>query len=175
MKATNSRDIKSRTEIADTIDRCSADLNEKTIDLAQLHQDVQTVRDTLANLDLAGTTEGSDSVKQAVATAEATTTDIFGREDEKLEQTQTEGAEFEQELQEHSEAERADIETLSEASRCIRTDETINELVKAKEAALNDIDFLLAQIERAKTARDKSEAAQQEYRRTIQTPGGQGV
>lgn len=170
MKSTT-KDVKSRDEITETIDRSGTELEEKTGDLEKLEKDIQTVRDTLANLDFGGTKEGVNSVEERVSGAETRTTEEFEREDEQLEQVQSENAEVEQELQEHSESERTDLDKLSDASSRLETEVPVNELLKAKEAALQDVDFLAEQIKRAKQAREKSEQAQQEYQNTVRQTG----
>lgn len=166
------KDVKSRGEITDTIDRSGTELEEQTGDLGKLEKDIQTVRETLANLDFGGTQEGVNQVQELVSGAETRTTEEFDREDEQLEQVQSENAEFEQELQEHSESEKTDLDKLSEASGRITTDVTVNELLKAKEAALQDVDFLMEQVKRAKEAREKSEQEQQEYQNTVRQQTG---
>lgn len=171
MKKINN-DIKSRDQINEAVDQSAAELDEKITDLDQAQQEVQTVRDTLSQLEFNGTSEGSDAVKESMTSAEGVTVEVFDNADQELEETQSENTEFEQDLRNHSESDQTDIEKLSEASSQIDTTETINELVQAKEAALRDIDFLMAQIERAKTARDKSEAAQQEYQNHVRRQGG---
>jgi hypothetical protein len=97
--------------------------------------------------------------------------EVFDRQDEQLEHAQSENEGYEREMQENAEVEKSDIGKLSDASNQIDTHETVSELVKAKEAALRDIDFLAEQIERAKRAREKSEQAQQEYQRTVHNTG----
>lgn len=170
-KTNNRNDVKSRGEITDTVNRSDTDLEQKVGDLEKVERDVKTIRDTLANLEFAGTAEGADAVKGAVTGAETATVEVFDRQDEQLEHAQSENEGYEREMQENAEVEKSDINKLSDASNQIDTHETVNELVKAKEAALRDIDFLAEQIERAKRAREKSEQAQQEYQRTVHNTG----
>ena len=172
MKKSNKRtDVKSRDDITRTVEQSGTDLREKVGDLDKLEKDVQTIRDTLANLECGGTAEGADAVDQAITGAEDITVEIFDREDGALGEIQSESEGHEQELNEHSDSEHSDVEKLSEASSRVSTNETINEMVKAKEAALQDIDFLMEQIRRVKEARDDSEKTQQGYQGTVHGTG----
>ena len=117
MKNANRRsDVRSRDDIVRSIEQRGADLEEKIGDLDKIEKDVQTVRDTLANLELGGTAEGNDAVEEAITDAESTTVEVFDREDENLEQLQSENEGQEQELSDHSDTTQEDVERLSEAS-----------------------------------------------------------
>jgi hypothetical protein len=168
---TTRKDTKSQGDITETVEQSATDMQEKLGDLDKIQQDVQTVRETLESLDFGGTTEGADAVEESVTGAEETTVDVFDREGEQLDDIQAENEEYEGELNEHSESDKSDLDKISNASNRIDTDETVSELVRAKEAALRDVDFLVAQIERAKSARDESENTQQEYKNQVHGGG----
>ena len=165
MKARN--EIGSRGEVTDTVDRSQGDMREKEGGLEKIADDVEVVRQTLENLDFGGTAEGTEAVEEAVRGAEDVTEETFDREDQELDEVQGRDEEYQGELQEHSEASDADLDKLSEASGQIDTRETVNESVKAKEAALRDVEFLAEQIRRAQEARDESERTQSDYENRV--------
>lgn len=166
MKA-NRKDTKTQGDITDTVDRSSTDMNVKVEDLDKLQRDVQTVRETLESLDFGGTRECGDAVEESMSSAEDVTVDTFDREGEQLDEIQGENESYEGELHEHSDSDKSDIEKVSDASSRTETGDTISELVRAKEAAMRDIDFLAEQIQRAKDARETSEKTQQEYTQRV--------
>jgi hypothetical protein len=94
---------------------------------------------------------------------------VFDTEDETLERIQADNQEFEGEIQDRRGTSESDLGKISDASGRIETKETVNELVNAKEAALRDIDFLAEQIDRARGAREKSNAAQEKLRARVHT------
>ncbi|VGO13478.1 hypothetical protein PDESU_02035 [Pontiella desulfatans] len=165
------KDTKGRGEISETVDHSNSDMDEKLGDLDKVQQDVATVRDTLASLEFGGTSEGADAVEQSITDAENITVDVFDQQDGELDDMQSGSQEFQSELEDHSASDQSDLERVSEASGRLETDETVSELVKAKEAALRDIDFLMEQIERAQTARDESERTQEDYKQSVHSGG----
>ena len=165
------KDTKSRGDISEAVEGSAADMGEKLGDLEKTQQDVETVRQTLESLEFGGTSEGADAVEESISGAEDVAVEVFDREGEELDEVQSENEEYEGELQEHSESDKSDLEKISGAGGSIDTDETVRELMKAKEAALQDADFLAEQIERAKDARDESERVQQEYSNRVHSGG----
>lgn len=162
---------KGRGEITETVEHNNSDMEEKLGDLDKVQQDVATVRETLANLEFGGTSEGADAVEQSITDAENVTVDVFDMQDGELDDMQSGSQEFQGELEDHSTSDQSDLERVSEASGRLETDETVSELVKAKEAALRDIDFLMEQIERAQTTRDESERTQEDYKQRVHAGG----
>ena len=101
--------------------------------------------------------------------AENITTEVFETEDKNLERIQSNSKEFEGEITEHRNTSESDLGKISDSSAKIETRETINELVKAKEGVLEDIDFLVDSINRISDARKKSDAAQEKLKSRIHT------
>jgi len=165
------RDVPTRHEVTEKVDTSKELMEEKEVDLDKIADDVETVRETLENLDLGGTSEGSDEVENAIHGAEDVTIDEFDREDEELEQIQQESEKYEGELTERSDASESDVDKISDASSAVETKDTLNELATAKEAALREVDFLAEAIDRAKEAQDESERAQQELQGRVHSGG----
>ncbi|MBT3193971.1 MAG: hypothetical protein HN341_15610, partial [Verrucomicrobia bacterium] len=115
------KDTRSQGDIADTVERSSADMDEKIGDLDKIKEDVQTVRETLESLDFGGTTEGADAVEESISGAEDATIDVFDLESEQLDDSQTENEEYGRELNEHSESVTSDLGKISDASGLIDT------------------------------------------------------
>lgn len=164
-------DTKSRDEITETVEHSNSEMDEKLGDLDKVQQDISTVRETLANLEFGGTSEGADAVEESMTGAEDVTVDVFDTQDAELDDMQTGSQEYQSEMKDHSDSDQTDLERISEASGMLETNETVSELVKAKEAALRDIDFLMEQIERAQTARDESERIQESYKQRVHSGG----
>ena len=162
-------DMPSRSDISENVDQKNSEMEDKEIDLDKIATDVETVRHTLESLDLGGTSECANELETAFDDTESVTIEEFEKEDENLEQIQEETQEYEGEVGDHRDSSESDLGKISDASARIDTKETTNELIKAKEAALRDIEFLADQIDRAREAREKSEEAQQELQRRIQS------
>jgi hypothetical protein len=60
-----------------------------------------------------------------------------------------------------------DLGKISDASGRIETDDTVNELINAKEGVLKDIDFIDEHQQIAEEARDESERLQQEHQNRV--------
>ena len=156
-----------RNEVTETVQKHQQEMSEKAEELDTTTSDVETERQTLESLDFGGTAEGADEVEQAIQDAENATVEVFERQDEELEEIQAETENYEQELQERSGSSESDLGKISDASGRIETEEGVNELVKAKEGVLQDIDFLTEQNERAREARDESDQARKEHEARI--------
>ena len=164
-------DTPSRSEISERIDGDAERMREKEGDIETTVSDIETVRHTLENLDLGGTSEGSEAVEGAIQGAEDVTVEVFDGQDTELEEIQGEDEEYECEVDERTDSVESDLGKVSDASIQIDTDEGVNELIKAKEAALQDIDFFKEQGERAREAREESERIQQEYQARAHAQG----
>ena len=161
-------DTPTRGEVTERIDRNKNEMEEKVEQMDTIATDKETVAETLENLDLSGTSEGSEAVEEAIEQAEEVTVEAFEQTDGNLEEVQSETEDHENELQQRSDSSQMDLGKISDASGRIETKDTVNELVNAKEGVLRDIEFIDDQEQRAKDARDESERLQQEHRARIQ-------
>jgi hypothetical protein len=168
------KDVPTRHELSDQIQEHDNGMETKEIDLDKIASDVETVRGTLENLDFSGTSEGAEEVERSIEAAEDVTVQEFDKEDEELEQLQSESQEFEDGIQDRRESSESDIGKITDAAVKIETKETVNQLEKAKEAALRDMEFLSEQIERARSAREKSNAAQEKLQSRVRAGGRRG-
>mgnify|MGYP001583735070 CR=1 FL=1 len=165
------RNARNRSDISERTERSRNDMRGKEGDMGEIVEDVETVRGTLESLDLGGTEEGADAVEIAIHGADDITAGIFDREDGQLDGIQNESEEHQSELQERSDSDHGDLDKISDGSSRITTGETVNEILKAKEAALHDVDFLGAHIEQAESAREESEQIQREYQQRVHAKG----
>ena len=163
------KDVPTRTEVTEKIETDKREMEGKETDLDKIASDVETVRQTLEQLDFGGTSEGTDEVESSIESAEDVTEDVFDKEDESLEQTQNDNQEFEGKLQDHRGSSESDLGKITDAGGKIETKETINELLKVKEAVLRDIDFLKEHILRASEARKESDAIQEKLQARVHT------
>ena len=164
-------DISSRSEITEQVERKTREMEEKETDLDKIASDVETVRETLDNLDLGGTHECAEELMSAFNETEGVTVEEFDSEDESLEQIQDESQEHEEKVEGHRDSSESDLGKVSDASSRIELKVAQNELVKAKEAALRDIEFLAEQIDQAREAREKSDEIQSQLRARVQSNG----
>ena len=79
--------------------------------------------------------------------------------------------EHETELQERSDTDESDLGKISDASGRIETQATVDELVNAKAAILEDIDFLNEEARREEDALTESERQQQDHRNRVHGGG----
>jgi len=168
------KDVPTRHELTDQGQEHDKGMEIKEIDLDKIASDVETVRGTLENLDFGGTSEGTEEVEKSIEAAEDVTVQEFDREDEELEQVQSESQEFENGLQDHRGSSESDMGKITDAAGKIETKETLNQLETAKEAALRDMEFLSEQIERARSARERSNAAQEKLQSRVRAGGKRG-
>jgi len=164
-------DVSSRSEITEQVERTTSEMDEKEADLDKIASDVETVRETLDNLDLEGTQECAEELETAFNETEDVTVEEFDSEDESLEQIQDESQEHEGKIEGHRDSSESDLGKVSDASSRIELKVAQNELVKAKEAALRDIEFLAEQIDQAREAREKSDEIQSQLRARVQSNG----
>ncbi len=159
--------VPTRSEITDTVQKHEDDMTEKVEDIDIVATDAETVDETLENLDFEGTAEGTEAIESAMEEAEDVTVEIFEEEDENLEEMQTDAKDYQDGLQERTDSSEKNLGEIVNASGQIETQETIDKLVEAKSAVLEDIDFLNEEIEHAEEAVEKSENQQQEHRRRV--------
>jgi hypothetical protein len=167
------KELPRRNEVAEKVEDNKREMEGKAADLEKLASDVETIRHTIEQLDLGGTADGFEQVKGAVESAENVTEEVFDREDESLDRIQADNEEFEGELEGGRESSESDLGKISDASAKIETKETVNELLKAKEAVLRDIDFLAEQINRASDAKKESDSVQERLQARVRS-GKQG-
>ena len=156
-------EVPTRHEVDETVEQHDKDMDEKLEELDTITEDTETVRETKNALDSIGTGEGNDAVDSTMDAAEDVTVEIFDREDSNLEDIQDESQDYQSELQERSDTSESDLGKISDASGQIETQETVDELVEAKTAVLEDIDFLSDQVEQENQSREDAEREQQQY------------
>ncbi|MFC1676608.1 hypothetical protein ACFL3G_06050 [Planctomycetota bacterium] len=159
--------VPTRSEVTDTVQKHEDDMTEKVEDIDIVATDAETVDETLENLDFEGTAEGTEAIESAMEEAEDVTVEIFEEEDENLEEMQSDAEDYQDELQERTDSSEEDLGEIVDASGQIETQETIDKLVEAKSAVLEDIDFLNEEIEHAEEAIEETENQQQEHRSRV--------
>jgi len=164
-------DLPKMVDVIEEVDLNEKDMREKEDNLDKVASDVETVRQTLEKLDFGGTQDGSDQVEKAIEDAESVTIEVFDREESQLDQIQNDNQEFEGGLEDRRGSSESDLGKLSDSSARTETEETVNELLKAKESVLRDIDFLAEQIDRARVAREKSDAVQEKLKARTESGG----
>lgn len=162
-----SKDVTTRHEIADSVDDAHVEFEEKAEGMDDIASDLETIRETIEGLNLAGTVEGTTEVEDAIDGAEDNTVEEFEAEDHELDESQEQSEEFEDDLQERSTQTESDAADISDAAAGIQLESAIKELSEAKEAALGDVEFLSEQAAHIQESRDRSERIQAEHRERI--------
>jgi hypothetical protein len=160
-------DIPTRSEVTERVEKNKDDMEEHVEELDTIASDFETVEKTLSELEFGGTADAADEVEDVFEQAEDVTIEKFDEEDEVLEEVQDETEDHENELQERSDSSQMDLGKISDASGRIETDDTVNELINAKEGVLKDIDFIDEHQQIAEEARDESERLQQEHQNRV--------
>ncbi|MBT3379364.1 MAG: hypothetical protein HN742_26430 [Lentisphaerae bacterium] len=150
----------SRDDIRETVDRTEEDLDSRGTELEVLKVDVETVRNAVERINWGGTSDAVEIMESAVDGAEQAVIDTHGRQTAELDEVQAENAEHGDELGERSDVDREDADHISDTAGGVSTQESVNELTRARDAVLQDIDFLLEQIDRAQTAGERSQELQ---------------
>jgi len=165
-------DAPSRSDIEARVETDNVSMQEKQTDLESLATDVETVRQTLESLEFGATSDAADAVAEAMESADDVTTTEFDSQDNELESIQAEAEEHEVELEERSDAGESDAELIEGAIGSIQTEFPKAEIEKARDVAVEEVEYLQQQIERAKEAREDSERVQQELQARVQGSGG---
>ena len=160
-------DQRRRDEVRDQVETQDREMDDKAEQSDDVVSDAETIRDTINELDFGGTVEGMDGVEQSIESASDVTAEEFDRQDEQIEQLQEEVEDHEQELQERSDTDQTDLGRLADASRELRTDVPNQEVIAAKEALIDDDEFLKEQKFEAEQARQESERLQQEHQSRV--------
>lgn len=164
-------EVPTRHEVDQTVEQHDKDMDEKLKEIDTITEDTETVRETKIDLELIGTAEGKDATDSAIDAAEDVTVEIFDREDSNLEDIQNESQDYQSELQDRGDTSESDLERISDASAQVETQETVNELVEAKTAVLEDIDFLNDEIKQEDQSREQAEQQQRHYRDRVHGGG----
>lgn len=160
-------DLPTHNDVEETVQEHDEKMDEKVDELEVYTEDTETVRETQESLELETTLEGAESVENDIDAAEDVTVEIFDREDDVLEELQDDTQEYADELQERHDTGESDLEKISDASGRTETPETVNKYADAKTSALEEMDFLKDNNEKAEEARQESEQAQQELENRI--------
>jgi hypothetical protein len=164
-------ETKSRDEIRERVDRTAEDMDNRGAVLDERRVDVEALRVTVENMDFGGTSDAIEIMENALDGAEDVVVETFDRESDELDDVQADNAEHGEELHERSDADRGDAERISETSGSISTRESVNELTRARDALLEDIDRLLEQIDRSKEVGQRSEELQNSIANIMQSGG----
>lgn len=160
-------DARSRSEIQDQVETQEQDREQKGEDSELVTVDAETIGQTKDELEGGGTIEGTESAVESVDAAQDVTAEEHERQDEQIEEVQAEIETHEQELQERSDTDQADLGKLSDATSELKTDVATGELIDAKEALIEDDEFLQDQKRQAEEGRQESERIQQEHRSRV--------
>lgn len=156
-----------RPEVKEKINQNKTDMEAKEVNLDRIATDVETVRETLEDLEFDGTVEGTEEIETEIENAEDVTVEIFDAEDDALETIQEDATEYQDEMSDRSDSSENDIKKVSLARAKIETTETALELKKAKDAIVRDIDFLIEQIEITSEDIKNSEEAQGDLNKRV--------
>jgi len=164
-------DLPSRGEVKEKVEKSKQDMQEKAEELDIIASDTEVTRETFDNLDFEGTADGTEIIQEAIQEAEDVTVDIFDEEDENLEQIQTDTEEYEDQLQGRSDTSQSDLGKVTDAAERIATEETKDELGKAKEEIHEEIEFIDSHQESAREARQENEQIQKQHQNRVHTEG----
>ena len=71
------KDTPTKNELEGSIEKASLEMKEKGEDLDKIASDAETVKNTLENLDLGGTSEGAEKLKTSFESTERVTKEVF--------------------------------------------------------------------------------------------------
>jgi hypothetical protein len=164
-------EARSRDEVSAEEARFRDEFAEKEGELESEVHDLETIRETLESLDLAGTAEGAAEVEEPIEAAEEETVETFDRDDEALEAAQDEAAALEDDLQERTSDTESDADKVNDAAARVELDAPAAKLREAQEAAVRDAEFLNEHVKALEEARQESERVQAEYRQRAHSTG----
>ena len=132
----------SRHELSEGVVRTDDELREKRLDLERESGDILVTRETLEELEGAGSAEGASEVQEAVGRAETSATDLFEQDSGALEELNGEGEDRETELEQDCEAVGRDLERIMQARGKISVCGNERELGQAGDHAEGEKEFL---------------------------------
>lgn len=162
----------SRSEIDGKVEKSAKDLAEQVDVLHIGQEEVEVVRETLAELDFGGTMEGGDELAQNMEKTEDTAVEVFDAADRRLDETAADNETMEQELEEKKDADGSDQKKLETSATKIREGSTLGEIEKATQTVIRDATILADRIARAKEARDRAKQTQAGLKGRVHRGGG---
>ena len=147
-----------RGEISESVTERRENMNRIKEGLGIERDDILVTRETMEQLEGAGTDEGAEEVREAIEQAENVTTELFDQDGESLEEEHEDSRDNEAELKESSDSVQRDSERIGDARGRIDTSENLRELERALDHASTDKEFLELHIERLEEAIRQSEA-----------------
>lgn len=166
------RRTESRSEVESKVETSERNLVERIDVLDKMQEDVQTVREMIADMDFGGTLEGTDELEQSVEKTEGTAVEVFDEKDQELEGAAAENEALEENLTEKRETDESDQGKLDSAGEKLDADKTRRDIEEAKETVLRDVEFLAQKIARAKEARAQAREAQKNLQGRVHSGGG---
>ena len=156
-------ELPSEQEMNETIERNAEQMREQGEELEKAEKDVGIAREIVSKLELRSSREGVDRLKEGIEETERVSEHVFDREDDKLENFQSETEDHKEDLEERDDATERDLGTLSDESASLEKEETIREFGVLKGEALRAIDTLDKMIEREKAELEDSQEIKREY------------
>ena len=159
-------DLPTHSEIEETVSEQKEKGDEKLEELKVLTDDAETVDETLDSIE-GSTGEGRQEITSNVEAAGDVTVEMHEAEDSNLDSIQDETEDYEGFLDDRHSTAESDLGRISDASGEIETQEPRDKLADAKASALEDMDFLRENNEKAKDDRNESEQEQNELQDRI--------
>ena len=156
----NRNDVPTRNELEQIDEKSQKDMEEKGDDIEKIVEDVESIRELLKEIHRDTTSDGAEILEKSIENTETVTVVEYEMEDEKLEDIQSDNLEFEGELKEKQDLSEGNMDKVLDTEKGITTRETIDALMKVKDAVNQEIDFMCDHIERTRAAREESDRKQ---------------
>jgi methyl-accepting chemotaxis protein len=163
----NKSDLPSRHEVVETVETHAREEDEKLDELDIIATDDEIVSETIEDVDIPGTSEAKEKVEAYLDEAKEITEEKFEEGDEQLEETVNEAEEHGEDLQERSDGSNVTLGEIVDASGRIETQETVDEMVTAKEGVLEDIEFLDEQIQENEAALSETQQERNDLKNRV--------
>jgi hypothetical protein len=160
---------RSRSEVQDQVEQNKDALQEGKEKATVPVEDAETIADTLDALERGGTSDGTEAINQAIDAAGGEAESEFEQLAGEWDETRNEGEEQASEMDDGKQSVESDLGRISDASADVQTEGVVNELIDAKENAIQDIEFLEEQISDSNDAIEESSQAQRELEQKLQT------
>ena len=158
-------DNPSRQELTDRREKQSERMKDLHVELERKAEDLSTVRQLLEDLDLSGATaEGSELIRESVDRSEAVTEDLFDADDQELDAVHEDGNEYQNEVAERKSITESDLGRTVDDTASLETQETIDAIREAKEAEVQDVEFLQDLLGRSEKSLEDSQSVRETLR-----------
>lgn len=158
------KSLESKTEVQERVDGSERDLDEQVEVVTEKVDELDTVRDGVAELNEIGTAEGFETLQENMEGTEDAAVEEYEEQDGQLDELKSENKEIESDLTETLEGTEDNRDKVENIDSGVKSERTRDGIEKAKKSLVEEIEFLVDEIIDAVKSRETSEKDQESLR-----------